>query len=64
MIGYTTIGVSDMDRACSFYDGLLAEIGAKQLFGDTVSRGVLIHVDDATGNRRPFVRCSFDHACQ
>ena len=33
MIGYTTIGVSDIDRACNFYDGLLAEIGAKQLFG-------------------------------
>ncbi|MFL2518210.1 MAG: glyoxalase [Gammaproteobacteria bacterium TMED30] len=33
MIGYITIGVSDMDKACSFYDGLLAELGAKQLFG-------------------------------
>ena len=33
MIGYITIGVSDMDNACSFYDGLLAEVGAKQLFG-------------------------------
>ena len=27
MIGYITIGVSDMDKACSFYDGLLAEVG-------------------------------------
>ncbi len=33
MLGYTTIGVNDMDRACSFYDGLLAEVGARQLFG-------------------------------
>ena len=33
MIGYTTIGVSDIDKACSFYDALLAEVGAKQLFG-------------------------------
>jgi len=33
MIGYTTIGVHDMDRAVAFYDALLAEIGAKQLFG-------------------------------
>ena len=33
MIGYTTIGVNDMDRAVAFYDALLAEIGAKQLFG-------------------------------
>jgi len=33
MLGYTTLGTSDMDRAVAFYDGLLAEIGAKQLFG-------------------------------
>ncbi len=33
MIGYVTIGTSDMDRALKFYDGLLAEVGAKQLFG-------------------------------
>ena len=31
MLGYTTIGVNDMDRAVAFYDGLLAEIGAKCL---------------------------------
>ena len=29
MIGYVTIGVTDMDRAVAFYDALLAEIGAK-----------------------------------
>ena len=33
MIGYTTIGVSDMDKACTFYSALLAELGATQLFG-------------------------------
>ena len=33
MIGYVTIGVSDMEQACAFYDGLFAELGAKQLFG-------------------------------
>ncbi|MGK0221536.1 MAG: catechol 2,3-dioxygenase-like lactoylglutathione lyase family enzyme [Limisphaerales bacterium] len=33
MLGYSTIGVSDMARATGFYDGLLAEIGGKQLFG-------------------------------
>ena len=33
MLGYATIGTSDMDRAVAFYDALLAEIGAKQLFG-------------------------------
>ncbi len=33
MIGYTTIGTQDMDRAVAFYEALLAEIGAKLLFG-------------------------------
>ena len=33
MIGYVTIGTSDMEKATAFYDALLAEIGAKQLFG-------------------------------
>lgn len=33
MIGYVTIGTSDMAKATAFYDALLAEIGAKQLFG-------------------------------
>lgn len=33
MIGYVTIGTKDMDRAASFYDALLAEVGAKQVFG-------------------------------
>ena len=33
MIGYTTIGVNDMERAVAFYDALLAEVGGKQLFG-------------------------------
>jgi catechol 2,3-dioxygenase-like lactoylglutathione lyase family enzyme len=33
MIGYVTIGTSDLEKACAFYDALLAEIGGKQLFG-------------------------------
>ncbi|SUZ64378.1 uncharacterized protein METZ01_LOCUS17232 [marine metagenome] len=33
MLGYVTIGVKDMGRAEEFYNALLAEIGAKQLFG-------------------------------
>lgn len=33
MIGYVTIGTKDMEKACAFYDALLAEVGAKQLFG-------------------------------
>jgi len=33
MIGYVTIGTKDMDRSVAFYDALLAEVGAKQVFG-------------------------------
>jgi len=33
MLGYATIGTKDLDKAVAFYDQLLAEIGAKQLFG-------------------------------
>ena len=33
MIGYVTVGTNDLPRAAAFYDALLAEVGAKQLFG-------------------------------
>ena len=33
MIGYVTIGVNDMDRSVAFYDALLSQVGAKQVFG-------------------------------
>ena len=33
MLGYCTIGVSDMGRALAFYDELLGELGARQLMG-------------------------------
>ncbi|MEM8767005.1 MAG: VOC family protein [Pseudomonadota bacterium] len=33
MIGYSTIGTSDMEKACAFYDALLGEIGGSQLMG-------------------------------
>lgn len=33
MIGYVTIGSNDLEKACAFYDALLAEVGAKQMFG-------------------------------
>lgn len=33
MLAYATIGTNDLNRAVAFYDALLAEIGAKQLFG-------------------------------
>ena len=31
MLGYATIGSKNLDRAVSFYDELLAEVGGKQL---------------------------------
>jgi catechol 2,3-dioxygenase-like lactoylglutathione lyase family enzyme len=31
MIGYVTIGTNDLARAASFYDALLAEMGAKRM---------------------------------
>ena len=33
MLGYVTIGTKNLDKACAFYDSLLALVGAKQLFG-------------------------------
>ena len=31
MIGYTTIGAKDLDRALAFYDALLGDIGGKRV---------------------------------
>lgn len=31
MIGYTTIGAQDLDRALAFYDTVLAELGGKRV---------------------------------
>lgn len=31
MIGYTTIGAADLNRALAFYDDLLAELGGKRV---------------------------------
>ena len=33
MLGYATIGVSDMAKASEFYDNLLAVVGGKELMG-------------------------------
>ncbi|MEM9601508.1 MAG: VOC family protein [Pseudomonadota bacterium] len=33
MIGYATLGSTDLDRALAFYDELLALVGGKQKFG-------------------------------
>ena len=34
MIGYTSLGTNNMDRAAKFYDALLGEFGAKRADGD------------------------------
>ena len=34
MIGYVTLGTNDLKRGAAFYDGVLAEIGAKRLMED------------------------------
>lgn len=31
MIGYTTVGTNDKDRACAFYDKLFGALGAKRM---------------------------------
>ena len=31
MIGYVTLGTNDLERACAFYDALMAEIGARRI---------------------------------
>lgn len=33
MLGYVTIGVSDMDKARKFYGALFADMGGEELFG-------------------------------
>ena len=61
MLGYTTIGVTDMAAAESFYGSLLGEIGAKQLFGqdrikfygtgmDSAMLAICIPYDEQTQN--------------
>jgi catechol 2,3-dioxygenase-like lactoylglutathione lyase family enzyme len=34
MVGYTTHGTNDLDRAIAFYDALLDELGGKQILND------------------------------
>lgn len=38
MIGYTTLGTNDLEKARAFYDALLGEIGAKRIMdGDHIT---------------------------
>ncbi|MEW6019417.1 MAG: VOC family protein [Pseudomonadota bacterium] len=39
MIGYVTLGVSDLERAKTFYDTVLAPLGAKRAFGSERMQG-------------------------
>ncbi|MEP5766487.1 MAG: VOC family protein [Halieaceae bacterium] len=34
MIGYVTLGTNDLERACAFYDALLATIGFARIFDE------------------------------
>ncbi len=59
MIGYATLGVSDLESARAFYDALLAPMGAGRLmtFGDELGGFTMWGVDFGGGNvaiTRPF----------
>jgi catechol 2,3-dioxygenase-like lactoylglutathione lyase family enzyme len=49
MIGYSTVGTNDIDRARSFYDALLAEIGARRVM-EFAENGFTLY---GTGHRSP-----------
>lgn len=34
MIGYTSLGTNNLERACAFYDALLGSIGEKRIFDE------------------------------
>ncbi|WP_298921854.1 VOC family protein [uncultured Roseobacter sp.] len=55
MIGYVTIGTTDLDRAIKFYDTLLATIGIQRLWqhGDMAAWG-LSRAETALCLARPF----------
>ncbi len=47
MLGYCTIGVTDMERARAFYDELLGELGATRMF--SVDRMTMYGTDQRRG---------------
>jgi catechol 2,3-dioxygenase-like lactoylglutathione lyase family enzyme len=59
MIGYVTLGTNDMTRAASFYDDLLAVVGAKRTaesekyiaWGTAPNRPMLFVIKPADGNK-------------
>lgn len=48
MIGYVTLGINDLDKARTYYDGLLGTIGAKRLMELDENGFTLYGVDMAT----------------
>lgn len=48
MIGYVTLGTNDIDKARSYYDGLLGTLGAKRLMEMDENGFTLYGVDMAT----------------
>ncbi|MBV1915530.1 MAG: VOC family protein [Pseudomonadales bacterium] len=56
MIGYTTVGTNDLERAGSFYDALFAELGA----GRAMATDRLIMWTDKPGNPMFGVITPFD----
>ena len=48
MIGYITLGTNDLDKARTYYDGLLGSIGAKRLMEMDENGFTLYGVDMAT----------------
>ena len=51
MVGYTTFGTNDLERAIAFYDELLGEFGAKQIMN--TGRLILYGREMGAGIGRP-----------
>jgi len=43
MIGYATLGTNDLDRALTFYDGLIGALGGKRLVTMPDARGFTLY---------------------
>lgn len=55
MIGYITLGTNDLERACKFYDELLATIGEARIFDENGFVGWGVSMDHpALTITRPF----------
>ncbi|CAN5333947.1 VOC family protein [soil metagenome] len=52
MIGYTTLGTNDIDKALVFYDGLVGAMGGKRLMTMPDDRGFTLY---GTGRDRPML---------